>query len=271
MVLVPGRRVIEGDFGVISGRWVGKNNRSLLQSVVQDGQVLLDHHLIGRGKGIARIPPAAELGCTLLFLEHANPLPVGREGGLDIVQEGLPDGLWRELLVVTYEVDGGRRGPLGALVQEDLGEGVGREGGRVGEEELLLLAYGRVFPRVHEDAGRGLDLPGAEVDGLAVGDGGGRGETGLLEPGEELGGVVRAEVGRREVGRHGLEDGGLIVAELVVELREVERGREVQGVGDGVGREEHDVGQLRGEADLADARDDLVQPGGGLGSAGGLG
>lgn len=107
------------------------------------------------------------------------------------------------------------------------------------------------------------------MDGLAVGDGGRGWQAALGELGEELGGVGRAELGGRDVG-HGAENGGRVATELVVGLREVEWGREVQGVGHGVGREEHDVGELRGEADLADAGDDLVQPGGGLGCGSGL-
>jgi hypothetical protein len=40
---------------------------------------------------------------------------------------------------------------------------------------------------------------------------------------------------------------------------EVEAGGEAGLVGEGVGREEHSVGQLGREADLAEARDDLVE------------
>lgn len=263
---------------MIPGRRVRENSRCLLQSVVQDGQGLLDHARIGDSDGSIIIsPPAQEMdlpaaasgaGTALSLLEDADTFTVRGEGGLGEVQEGLANGLLGELLVVAQEVDGGRRGPLGALVQEELGQGVGREGGGIRDEELLLLAHDRVFACVHEDPGRGLDLPGAEVDGLAVGDGGRGRETGLVKLGQELGGVIQAEVRGRDVmswgDGHGVEDGRRVVAEVVEGFREVERGREVQGVGHGVGREEHDVGQLRGEADLADAGDDLVEPGGGL-------
>ena len=247
---------------MISRRRVCKNSRCLLQSVVQDGDVLLCH---GTRTGST---PAAELGVPgvvgsfLLFLEDADPLSVGRESGLGVVQEGLADGVGRELLIVGQEMDGGWGRPLRALVEQDFGEGVRGEEGHV-------VANRRGLSRVHEDAGRGLDSPGAEMDGLAVGDDGRGWQAALGELGEELGGVGRAELGGRDVG-HGAENGGRVTAELVVGLREVERGREVQGVGHGVGREEHDVGELRGEADLADAGDDLVEPGGGLGCGSGL-
>jgi len=248
---------------VISGRRVCKNSRCLLQSVVQNGDVLLCH---GTGRGA--IPPATELGVPgvvvnfRLFLEDADPLSVGCESGLGVVQEGLADGIRGELLIVGQEMDGGWGGPLGALVEQDFREGVRGEAGPV-------VAQSRGLSRVHEDAGRGLDSPGAEMDGLAVGDGGRGWKAALVEPGEELGGVVRAQLGGRDVG-HGAENGGRIATELVIGLREVERGREIQGVGHGVGREEHDVRELRGEADLAYARDDLVEPCGGLGRLSGL-
>jgi hypothetical protein len=46
-----------------------------------------------------------------------------------------------------------------------------------------------------------------------------------------------------------------------VSVREVHRRGEARLVGAGLGREEHDVRELRGEADLAQAPNDVVQAG----------
>lgn len=62
------------------------------------------------------------------------------------------------------------------------------------------------------------------------------------------------------------------MAQGVVGLGEVHGGCEVgDGVGEGLCGEEHDVGELGREADLADPGDDLVEPGGrGLDGGGGI-
>lgn len=86
----------------------------------------------------------------------------------------------------------------------------------------------------------------------------------MLECGEEL----LCDVCLDQELPHGEQDSRPIVAEPVVGLRKVEGCGEVIGVGEGLLREEHDVGHLRGEADLADAKDDLVEPGGRLGILG---
>lgn len=93
---------------MISRRRVCKNSCCLLQGVIQDGDVLLCHGAGGRST------PATELGIPgvvvsfLLFLEDADTLSMGRESGLGVVQEGLADGVWRELLIVGQQMDGGR-------------------------------------------------------------------------------------------------------------------------------------------------------------------
>jgi hypothetical protein len=100
------------------------------------------------------------------------------------------------------------------------------------------------------------------VERLAELDEGRRREAVGLEAGEEL-----ASVGRELCGvglalvhvLHGKEDGGVVVAEVVVFLWVVEGRGEAGLVREGVGWEEHDVGELRGQADLADALDDLVE------------
>jgi hypothetical protein len=56
---------------------------------------------------------------------------VGHEGGLRVVEEGGARGeveLGRRGMLGGQEVDARRRGPLGALLEEDLGERVRREG-----------------------------------------------------------------------------------------------------------------------------------------------
>ena len=133
------------------------------------------------------------------------------EAGLRVVEQAGPDVLDGGC-VVLQDVDPGGRGPLGALVEEDLGERVGREAGRVDAGGRA----GGVLARVEADARRRLDLPGADVDGLAQ-----RGldwcwQAGGLEVGQALAGLVCAGCGV-----HGGEDRGR------VETRSPAVGREV--------------------------------------------
>ena len=96
------------------------------------------------------------------------------------------------------------------------------------------------------------------MDGLAERGGDGHGQALGVELGEELGGLGDREAGRREL-FHGGEDGERVVAGGPALVREVFRGGEVGLVGEGVDREEHDVGQLRGQADLAQAGHDVLE------------
>ena len=215
MVLLPRRGLVELDLRVVAGRGVDEAHESLLQ------------------RGVER-----ETG--------ADALLVGREGGLGVVQEGLADRVGRD--VVGDEVDAGGHGPLGPLVQKDLGERVGREVARVdGGGVLRVLA--------HEEAGarRGLEAPGTEVDGLFE-DGDLRlGQAGLRELSEERYSLRR---GGREVCHVG-ENTWRISADGGV--GEVELGAEGGLVCEGVGREEDGMGELRREANLPQAREDLVE------------
>ncbi len=185
---------------------------------------------------------------------YGDALPVWRDLGLCVVEEGVSNGVWSELSVIAHEVNARRHWPLGALVEEDLGESVGHEA--LGEIVVTL----RILSREDEDSGRGLDPPSADAEWLTVADGGGRGKAAVLERGEEL---LRDVCLDQEL-THCEQDPRPIVAEPVVGLREVEGCGEVVGVGEGLLWEEHDVGHLRGQADLADTKDNLMEPGGRL-------
>jgi hypothetical protein len=220
VVLVPRGRLVELDLGVVPERRVNQAGDRFLEGVVEDG---------------------ARLTLQALALDG--------EGGLGVVEEAGADGVGRDILGVD-EVDAGRGGALRAVVEEDLGQGVGQQGGRVQAARVA-----RVLSRVEAQTGRALELPGGEVEGLAELGGGGRREAGGLEEGEELGGVG----GRGQV--HGEEDSVGVLAGLGVGLREVllcgERGRERVGVGP----EEHGVRDFWREADLPQARDDFLKAG----------
>ena len=110
-------------------------------------------------------------------------LAVGGERGLAVVQEALADGVGGDV-VAGEQVDGGGRGPAGALVQQHLGEQVGREGGRVDR-------VGRVLAREEAGPARRLEPPRAEVEGLAEGRERGRRQAIRFEAREELGGFWR--------------------------------------------------------------------------------
>ncbi len=228
MVLLPRRGLGELDLRVVAGRGVDEARDRLLE----------------RG---------------VLGLSRADALAVGREGGLGVVEQALARRVGGDV-VLGHQVDGGGRGPLGALLEQDLGEGVGREVGRVDGPD-------RVVAGEEAGAGRGLEAPGAEVDGLAQVDDRGRREAVLDELGEEGRGL--GEGGRRHV--HGQEDGPWVVAQVPAVVGEVQRGGEAADEGEGVAREEHGVRELRGQADLAQAREDLVEAHVGRRALGGLG
>ena len=229
MVLVPRAALVELDGGVVASGRVDQAGDGLLEGVVERGPV-------GR------------------LLEA---LAVRGEAGLGVVEQAGPDVL-DSGGVVLEDVDPGGGGPLGALVEEDLGEGVGREAGRVDAGGRA----GGVLAGVEADARRGLDLPGADVDGLAErGLGGGR-QAGELEVGQDLAGQART--GRLTGGVHGRQDVGRVEAGGHTVLREFEllsSARPAGLVGQGVGRVEHDVGEFGGQADLPQAHDDFVQAG----------
>jgi hypothetical protein len=134
-------------------------------------------------------------------------------------------------------VDARRRGPLGALLEEDLGERVGREGlVWVGQEEGLLEVL-RVVPREEAGAGRGFEPPRADGEGRGGGDDGRGREAVVEELGELLidgAGGFLDDLARR----HGRED----------------------GVGVAVGVLAQDgLSERWGQADLPEARDDLAE------------
>lgn len=109
---------------------------------------------------------------------------------------------------------------------------------------------------VEAQAGRGLELPGAEVQRLAERGEGGWREAGGLEEREELGGE-RGVLGAGQL--HGEEHGLRVLAGLGVGEREVLLGREGRRERVGVGPEEHGVREFRAEADLPQARDDFLE------------
>lgn len=212
VVLVPGRGLVEGDLRVVGAcRGVDEGREGLLERVVEEAG--------GAGLGQAD--------------------PVGRERGLGVVEEAGADGVGRGLLLGGEEkVDPGRVGPLRALVEEDLGQGVGREG-------LVEQKGACAVPRGEADASRPVDPPRAEGDGLGQGPDCGRRKAGGLEGGEE-----GARGGRCRVVEHGLEAGGRVRVVVVHD----------------------DARELPREADLAHAADDLVEARVGRGrQAGGVG
>lgn len=165
-----------------------------------------------------------------------------------MVQEGVSHGLAGEFCVVWQQVDGRGLGPLRALVEEQLGQLVGLECGGVIAERQSLGLGGSTSSR-EEGACRGLDSPGADVEWVAELDEGGRWHAVRLEAREESFGeleVVAIRVGGGGGSTssdvlHGVEDGGVVVAEVAVFLREASG----TWVCEGEGREEHDVGELR--------------------------
>lgn len=212
MVLVPrGGLLVELDVRVVEGRGVDQAGDGLLEGVVEDGLVDL-----GEGEALVRVRD---------------------EGGLGVVQEAGPDGDGRDVVVGDEEVDAGRRGPLRAVLEQDLGERVRR---RVGADVL-------VCPREEAHAGRGLDPPGGEVEGLAERDEGGLGHAPGLEVGEQAGRL--AEGGGR----------GLHVYAAAARLGWLDRGHAAASSSSGWLYRGHNAGELRGQADLPDARDDLVE------------
>ena len=69
--------------------------------------MLLCHGAGGKSTSATELGIPGVVVSFLLFLKHADPLSVGRESGLGVVQEGLADGVGRELLIVGQEMDGG--------------------------------------------------------------------------------------------------------------------------------------------------------------------
>ncbi len=200
VVLVPRRGLMEGDVGVVAVRGVDEAGEGLLEG------------------GVER--------------RARDPGPVGREGGLGVVEQGGPDagGVAWVLARGEEEVDGGRVLPAGALVEEGLGEGVGREGARRDVEGL------RVVAGEEADAARGVDPPGAQAERGGQGLEGGRGQAVGQEGGER--GVAWMVEWKARVVVHG-EEG---LARVVVGARH-----------------EHDARELRREADLAEPGQDLVE------------
>ena len=179
---------------------------------------------------------------------------VRSEAGLGVVEQGGPDARRRDV-VVGDEVDAGRAGPARAFLEEDLGERVGREGGEVEGGRV-----GRVLRRVEADAGRQIQPPRAEVEGPGV-----RGEDRLghgveLELGQEGAGLPEGGAEGRQV-VHAREDGKRVMAGGPAVVRKVLRGGDAVLVGVGVDREEHDVGQLRRQADLPQPGHDVLEAG----------
>lgn len=170
-----------------------------------------------------------------------------------MVQEGVSHGLAGEIGIVWQQVDGRGLGPLRALVEEQLGQLVGLECGgvRVVAERQSLRTAGLGGSSREEGACRGLDSPGADVEWVAELDEGGWWHAVRLEAREESFGeleVVAIRVGGGGSSSrtssdvlHGVEDGGVVVAEVAVFLREASG----TWVCEGEGREEHDVGELR--------------------------
>lgn len=72
----------------------------------------------------------------LVALDDGDTFPMRGRLALHGVEQGAAYGVGGELLVNAEKVDGGRDRPLGALVEEDLGERVGREQGQVGGARL---------------------------------------------------------------------------------------------------------------------------------------
>ena len=148
---------------------------------------------------------------------------------------------------------------LGALVQQDFLEGVGRG-----------LEFGRNgFPRVEDDSRRGLDIPGADMNRFWQGDEGRWRKTVACELVEE--GAREPGGGWRGGNAHAVEDSWSVMAKVKDVFADLEARGDGIGHARGVfehemglvslGREEHDQGQFGREADLADALDDLVEPG----------
>lgn len=176
MVLVPGRGLVERDVRVVACRRVDEAGEGLLQGVVEAG-------------------PAWEAD------------PVLGEGGLGVVQEAGPYGVRRGRAV--DEVDAGRIRSPGALVEEELGQSVGRERGLGVEQARGVLG---VVAREEADAARPVEPPRAECDGLL-----GRPEGRGREAGGSEGGEERPRPGRDGVVEHGAEASGWIA--LVVRAR----------------------------------------------------
>lgn len=204
MVLVPGRGLVEGDVGVVAVRGVDEAGEGLLEG------------------GVER--------------RARDPGPVGREGGLGVAEQGGPDAGGVAFFLAwgrgEQEVDAGRVLPAGALVEEGLGEGVGREGAR-GDVEGLRVVAGE-----EADPARGVDPPRAEADGGWGGLEGGRGQAVGQEGGER--GTVAWVVGKARCGVVHGEEGLARVVTVGV-------------------RHEHDARELRREADLAEPGQDLVE------------
>lgn len=230
MVLLPWGRLVELDLGMVRGWPRREDARGLLEGSVVD--------------------------VSVVWRDEAGWV------GLDVVEEGVSHGLAGEIGVVWQRVDGRGLGPLRALVEELLRQLVGLERYGVVLDRRGWDVFG--LARVEDGACWGLDAPGTDVQRLAEPDEGGRGQAVGLEAREELAGVcgdlrcLWLEVVSVEV-LHGAEDGAVVVAEVVVFLGKVVGCGQTGLVREGVGREEHDVGELRGQAYLADALDDLVQ------------
>lgn len=186
MVLVPGRRLVEGDRSVVAGRCLNEAGDGLLEGVV---------------KGVLGNP--------------RDPSLVRGEGGLGVVQEAGPDGVGRERARVLENVEAGRVLATGALLEQHLGEGVGHERGQVQGGRILW-----VLARVEADPGRQVQLPRTDVDGLAVLGGNGLRQNVLLEPGEELAGLGDGMAGQGSVGHDG-QDRGRIARGGPVSIRKV--------------------------------------------------
>jgi len=220
VVLVPrGGLLVELDVRVVEGRGVDQAGDGLLEGVVEDGLVDL-----GEGEALVRVRD---------------------EGGLGVVQEAGPDGDGRDDVVVgDEEVDAGRRGPLRAVLEQDLGERVRR---RVGADVL-------VCPREEAHAGRGLDPPGGEVEGLAERDEGGLGHAPGLEVGEQAGRL--AEGGGR--GLHVYAAAAASSGGWLGWLGWLDSAAASRSSSGWLYRG-HNARELRGQAYLPDARDDLVE------------
>ena len=119
--LVPLDALVELDAHVVGlGWWLEQGRDCLLEGVGDD-----DGALVGLG--------------VEMLLERLDGM--GREAGSD-------EGVWVPRGEARCEPDAARVGPLGALVEQELGQGLVR-----GAEDWGL------GPDVGEDAGRGLELP----------------------------------------------------------------------------------------------------------------